>query len=137
MKVLIVDDQPDVLEMLKEFFARKFPQCQVLDSKNGKDALAVLDEHKDIKLIISDFIMPEVNGLVLANITKTIHPDVKIVIISAYMDVEVHILKERNIVEDIIGKPFGIKAFVSVVEPIINSIESQTNCFTRKNHMKM
>jgi response regulator RpfG family c-di-GMP phosphodiesterase len=59
-KILIVDDEENVLNSLKRLF-RKEPY-QILTALNGEEGLKILDDHP-VDLIISDLKMPEMNGI--------------------------------------------------------------------------
>ena len=59
--ILVVEDNPDILKYLKNML--EFNECQVLTAENGKEGLKVLSEQKEsLDLIISDILMPEMNG---------------------------------------------------------------------------
>lgn len=68
-KILVVDDDPDMLEILV-FFMRKKGFAEVLSATNGKEAFQiVLDQHVDI--VITDVRMPVETGVqLLENIRK-------------------------------------------------------------------
>lgn len=59
-KILIVDDEENVLNSLKRLF-RKEPY-EILTAINGEEGLKILDDHQ-VDLIISDLKMPEMNGI--------------------------------------------------------------------------
>lgn len=59
-KILIVDDEENVLNSLKRLF-RKEPY-QILTALNGEEGLKILDDQQ-VDLIISDLKMPEMNGI--------------------------------------------------------------------------
>ena len=59
--ILIVEDDPNILKYLK--ITLEFNECQVITAENGNEGLKVLSELKDSPdLIISDIMMPEMNG---------------------------------------------------------------------------
>jgi CheY-like chemotaxis protein len=63
--VLVVEDDPIYLELLQEAFTAA--GFHTLHADNGEKALAVL-RREDVELVVSDFIMPEVNGLELCRL---------------------------------------------------------------------
>jgi nitrogen-specific signal transduction histidine kinase/CheY-like chemotaxis protein len=81
-KVLVVDDQPDVLDMADEVF--RSLGYEVLSANNAKDALAILQRTKDIHLLFSDVIMPGTSGLELAREAKSLRPDMNVLLASGY-----------------------------------------------------
>jgi CheY-like chemotaxis protein len=63
IKVLVVDDSKTFLEHTKELLQRY--RFQALTALNGEDALKLLDENKDIKIVLTDYLMPKIDGLEL------------------------------------------------------------------------
>ncbi len=61
--ILIVDDEPDLVELVGEMLARA--GCVILKAGSGEEALRVLAENKP-DLIIADITMPDMGGLELA-----------------------------------------------------------------------
>ena len=83
-KVIIVDDEPQAREYLVNIIPAISPNWEVIGSaSNGKDALALFTKNQ-ADLIITDIIMPEMNGLELSKAVKKINPSVLIAFISGY-----------------------------------------------------
>lgn len=61
MSILIVDDNADVRETVKDVLVSHFPDEQVFLAENGKDALLVLNK-RPISLVLLDVMMPIMNG---------------------------------------------------------------------------
>ncbi len=59
-KVLVVDDSKAIREIEKKYLEEM--GFEVLEAENGEEALKVLEEHPDIKLILLDWHMPVMNG---------------------------------------------------------------------------
>ena len=66
-KILLVDDEPDVARALE--FRLSDAGYEVLTADNALSALDVLQQAK-VDLVLSDFMMPEINGLELARMVK-------------------------------------------------------------------
>lgn len=84
--LLVVEDEPSV-----RYLARRVLEAQgynVLSAANGQEALTVVQAHKGLplRLVITDVIMPLMNGKVMAEWLKTTHPDLKILFTSGYTD---------------------------------------------------
>jgi signal transduction histidine kinase/CheY-like chemotaxis protein len=81
--ILIVEDASAMREALCDTLEAL--NYTTLVAPNGKDALALFKQHADsIALVLSDVVMPEMDGLVLAGKLKELKPDVKIVMMSGY-----------------------------------------------------
>jgi sigma-B regulation protein RsbU (phosphoserine phosphatase) len=91
VKIMVVDDEVDLEPLIRQKF-RKQIRDGVYDfefAHNGLEALAKLIEEPNIRLILSDINMPEMDGLTLLSRLKELKsPWLKTVIVSAYGDME-------------------------------------------------
>ncbi len=85
LKLLIVDDEPDNLDLLYRTFRRDF---DVIRSESAIDALKVLDEQGEMAIIISDQRMPEMLGTDFLSRTVDRFPDTIRIVLTGYTDVE-------------------------------------------------
>lgn len=82
-KALVVDDEPDVLEIAAALFRNI--GYEVYTANNGQDALEILKRTKDISVLFSDVMMPNgMNGFELAQHTRKLYPEIKILLASGY-----------------------------------------------------
>lgn len=81
-KALVVDDQPDVLELAVELF--KVLGYEVLSANNGSDALDILRRTPDIDVLFTDFMMPGMDGATLGREARRIVPGIKVLLTSGY-----------------------------------------------------
>jgi DNA-binding NtrC family response regulator len=92
VRVLVVDDEPDVELLFRQQFRREVREgLYTLDfALSALAALAILDDAQGEKIIllVSDINMPGMSGLDLLPIVKTRRPDLPVFMISAYGDVE-------------------------------------------------
>lgn len=102
-KLLVVDDEPDNLDLLYRTFYREF---QVLRAEDGATALEVLAEHQDIAIIISDQRMPGMSGTEFLSRTALDYPDIMRIILTGYTDVD-----------DLVGAINEGKVFKYVTKP--------------------
>ena len=84
-KLLVVDDEPDNLDLLYRTFYREF---KVLRAESGHDALAILETQPDVAVIISDQRMPGMSGTEFLRQTAVKHPNIIRIILTGYTDVE-------------------------------------------------
>lgn len=71
-ELLIVDDEPEFLDELMEAFAFNGVVARAAGSATA--ALALLDSDRDIRVVISDIRMPDMDGLVMIETAKTRYP---------------------------------------------------------------
>jgi CheY-like chemotaxis protein len=81
--VLIVDDDPVLLNLVAEQISL-FGYQPVLAS-NGEKALEIAPKQKNIDLLLTDVMMPKMNGVDLAKQLATLYPDIKVLFMSGYI----------------------------------------------------
>jgi CheY-like chemotaxis protein len=103
--VLIVEDEDAVRGLLAGTLRRE--GYHVLEAANGMDAIAVAGTHQGtIQLMVSDVVMPGMNGPDLYDRLVVVRPDLKVLFISGYADhavLNLELLKTGNA---FLGKPF-------------------------------
>ncbi|MFM7425154.1 MAG: response regulator [Elainella sp.] len=82
--ILVVDDEPDNLDLLYRTFHREF---KVLRAENGPAALELLAQVGEVAVIISDQRMPLMSGTEFLSLTATQYPDTIRIILTGYTDV--------------------------------------------------
>jgi CheY-like chemotaxis protein len=80
--ILLCDDEHSVRHLVRTLLTRH--GYQVLEAQNGKRALKVAETHSGtIHLLLSDVMMPELNGPDLAKQLRAVRPDVRVIFMSA------------------------------------------------------
>jgi len=107
--ILVVDDDPDVRrscqEILREFFGH-----QVLEARDGVDAVEVFQKHGDIiDLLIMDATMPRMGGGEAFAAIKKLQPDAKAILCSGYSDAMSQDAFQRHGFLMFLKKPYTIK----------------------------
>lgn len=85
LKLMVVDDEPDNLDLLYRTFRREF---EVFKAENGFKALELLDQAGEMAVIISDQRMPRMNGTEFLSRTVERFPDTIRIVLTGYTDVE-------------------------------------------------
>jgi two-component system cell cycle sensor histidine kinase/response regulator CckA len=102
--VLLVDDQPKVLRVMKKAIEQY--GFKVIAVTNGVDALKAFSaDPSGFDIVITDQVMPYIKGVELAERLKVIRPQIKIIIITGFVEDLVVEYKDRMIVDDYIIKP--------------------------------
>ena len=101
-KILIVDDEKPLRDMLAKWFAKTY-DCQT--APDAETAQAVIRETPDLALVLTDFKMPGMSGLDLARAAKKASPNLAVIILTAHADVNLVIEAMRNGVDDFFQKP--------------------------------
>jgi signal transduction histidine kinase len=84
--LLVVEDEPTLRQLARSVL--ELQGYKVLSANNGQDALQTVRDHTGapIRLVITDVVMPQMGGKVMAEWLKTANPDLKILFTSGYMD---------------------------------------------------
>lgn len=116
-KILIADDEPDILEILQYNLTRE--GYQVITAKDGDDALTKAKANNP-DLIILDIMMPKRNGVEVCNILRTMPMFEKtlIIFLTAKSDETSQIEGLESGADDYINKPVSPKVLVSKVNAL-------------------
>ena len=82
-KILIIDDNEEVLNILYNFFTKK--KYDVVSASNGLDGLKLFEAEKDgFDLVITDLVMPNISGVAIITIVKRKYPDMPVIAITGW-----------------------------------------------------
>jgi diguanylate cyclase (GGDEF)-like protein/PAS domain S-box-containing protein len=111
LRVLYVEDEEEIRTQLGQFLSRRVGQ--LLIAENGREGLAMFQDHRP-DIVISDILMPEMNGLDMTEAIRHIDQHVPIIITTAFNETS-HLMRAIEL---------GIDAFV--IKPIkINQLLTQ------------
>jgi DNA-binding response OmpR family regulator len=79
-KIIIADDDESLLRMLSNIFTEY--GYNVITASNGQEAVDKFMQHRDVKLVILDFLMPKKDGVVPCKEITNIDPDIPIFLAS-------------------------------------------------------
>ena len=120
IKILIVDDEKDVADILKDCISDKERSIDVChDGLDGIDHI----QKNFYDLIIVDLVMPKVGGLDVLKYAKIANPDVLVIIITGYASLETAIMAVREGAYDYIRKPCKLEEIKIVVDNAIDKIK--------------
>ena len=106
--VLVVEDEPALLTMAKMMLERL--GYRVLAAGTPGEAIGLAEEHaSEIHLLITDVVMPEMNGRDLAERLQSLYPGMKILFMSGYT---ADVIAHRGVLDEgvnFIQKPFSMK----------------------------
>jgi DNA-binding response OmpR family regulator len=117
VKILIVDDEPDVIKVVHMSFQVQEPNWEALGASDGEEALAVFeDEQPD--LVLLDIMMPEMSGFdVLKELRR--FSDVPVIMLTAKESELDKVLGLNLGADDYITKPFGHMELVARVKAVL------------------
>ena len=117
-KILIADDEPEILNLL-ETALKERGYC-VMSARNGIEAVQFATD--DIRLIILDMIMPEMDGVAALRAIRQKTPDVKVLIASGYTSPEKTPLLETLGIDGFVQKPFELVKLAATVRDVLDGV---------------
>lgn len=117
-KVLVADDTPEVIELLKPIF--EYENWEVVEAKNGKEALGmVFAECPDI--ILLDIMMPEMDGYQVMEILRSHRTtrDIPVIMLTAKAGEEDKLKGMELGINDYITKPFSLKEVIARIKMVM------------------
>jgi two-component system, cell cycle sensor histidine kinase and response regulator CckA len=120
--ILVVEDEDAVRTLICSILEKR--GYAVLRARNGEEALSRSDAHAgQINMMITDVVMPSMNGSDLAAQLAVVRPDMKVLLMSGYTDNAIvrHGVLSRNMA--FLGKPFAPEELVRKVREILDGRE--------------
>lgn len=129
MKVLIVDDEQGIREVIKEYCLNE--DYEVVEAENGLCALEALEKNNGIDVIVLDIMMPKMDGYTtLKEIRKNYN--IPVIMLSARAD-EYDKLQSFDLgVDDYVTKPFSPKELLARIKVVSNRNKVSIDEYTYK-----
>lgn len=124
--VLVVDDEQGIRDMLARHL--RFCGYEVHKAGNGREALELM-ESVAVDVVITDIVMPVMDGVELMNDLRRNHPTVAFVVITGYVELR-HLLTAMRLgAEDCLFKPLDDLA---ELERVVDRLMERARCWERK-----
>lgn len=123
MNILCVDDEVEITKALELYLGRFF---HIITANTPLEALTML-ENKDssIDVVLSDYIMPDMDGCTLLNHVKNLNPQIKRVIVSGYSnDEDIQKNLDSKTVERVFHKPWNAKELLAYLRELESEISN-------------
>jgi DNA-binding NtrC family response regulator len=118
-RVLVVDDEANICDVLSLLLEED--GYEVETARNGRHAIDLLEKSAPPDLVISDLKMPEKDGMALLDHVRKSHPDLPLVMITAYGSIENAVEAMKRGARDFITKPFNKDVIRHVVHSILKT----------------
>jgi two-component system NtrC family response regulator len=104
-RILLIDDEPAQITSIKSFLKRR--NYSILTASSGEEGLTFIDDG-NVDLVLTDFRMPDMNGLEVVKNIKNLNPEIPVVVITAFSDTKdaVQVMKEGAF--DYLSKPVDL-----------------------------
>jgi putative two-component system response regulator len=117
--IILVDDEPDVRIILRRLLASVADGYELVTVGTGAAALAAL-EARPVPLLITDYHMPGMNGLDLAQAVKAAAPTTMVVLTSAYVTPELEKRGQAAGADYFLPKPFPFDQLEAIVRQALS-----------------
>ncbi len=119
--IMVIDDDPSILTMIEEVLIDE--KYMVVKAESGEKAIALLPDAR-VDLIITDILMPNIDGMEVISKVKGHYPNVKVIAMSgggrigpqSYLP-----LAELIGADSVLDKPFPIELLVSQVGELLSA----------------
>ncbi len=112
MKILVIDDEKNIGEVIKLLFEKE--NYEVETAQTGREGIEKI-KNDFFDVIISDIKLPDTSGMEILKMAKEIHPEIPIIMITAYASTSTAIEAMKLGAEDYITKPFDIEELRIIV----------------------
>jgi putative nucleotidyltransferase with HDIG domain len=112
-RILIVDDEDSIREVVSSMLSSSGFACT--QAQSGREALALLQSGEEFELMLSDMMMPVMDGEALLAATKERFPDIPVVMVTAMHDISIALNAIRNGAYDYLLKPFDREQLLATV----------------------
>lgn len=112
-RILVVDDEPEVRVLCREFL--ELADYGIKEACNGAEAMDLMTK-TSFSLILSDVMMPDINGLELASMVRSRYPDTLVILITGHGSIDLAKEAIQRGAFDFVTKPFSMNELRQTVE---------------------
>ena len=118
-KLLIIDDNKEILDALCEFLSKK--KYDITSANNGLEGLKYLEkEGQGFDAVITDLIMPDISGVALISIIKKRFPDTLVIAITGWGEHPEALATEAE-ADHVMEKPFELSELEKSLKKLLSS----------------
>jgi two-component system cell cycle sensor histidine kinase/response regulator CckA len=118
--IMVVEDEPYILKLIRDIL-----ECHdftVITARDAEECLQIAgDENKQIDLVVTDLLLPSMNGIEMCRLLQQQNPTMKFLFMSAHAPENVSRDKRLKDGVDFIQKPFGIDDFIEAINRVLDT----------------
>ncbi len=123
--VLVVDDEPDVRELMAEFF--RDHGCEVATASDGRAAVAAVERDPSRwHLLLVDLYLPGADGMTVLRAARLANPSICVVIVTGYASLDSAIEAVRAGAYDYLTKPFSMGQLQVILHRVTERLDLET-----------
>jgi len=112
--ILVVDDEA----VIRELCAKVLKGYRVLEAENGEEALDLLDR-EDVDIVLTDVMMPQMNGLDLLKEAKARNPNQAVVVMTGFAEKDIILRALKSDADDFISKPINLLQLKTTIDKVL------------------
>src|SRR3990167_1240510 len=126
-KILFVDDEPDIELLTKQKYRKQIANgaFELFFALNGEEALHIIKNTPDLKVMVTDINMPQMDGLVLLDKVKEANPRIKTIVLSAYGDTQNLRTAMNKGAYDFVTKPINFTELGTLIEKTLTQCKEE------------
>lgn len=121
VRLLIVEDDDEMRTLLRKALTRE--NYEVRTAQHGVEAIGMLEKGEEFDVLVTDIRMPQMDGMELLRRVRKLRPGLRVIIITAYAELDNYLEVMREGAFDYLTKPFKIPDLLGVVE---RAVERET-----------
>ena len=133
-RILIVDDEKDMLVLLKRIIEEK--TNHIVETEYDPLKVSGLLKKKQLDVIITDLKMPKMDGIAILDMVKNIQPSAIVVIMTAYATIETAVEATRKGAFDYISKPFRKERILITIDKAMEWRKLTQENITLRNFLR-
>ncbi len=136
--ILVVDDEPDLKPLIERRMRPdiRSGRYKFLFAQDGKEAVDILLEKKEVHMVVTDINMPRMDGLTLLGKIQEIDPNIRSIIVSAYGDMKNIRTAMNRGAFDFVVKPLDFEDFRITLERTANYMEEWREAQESKSKLR-
>ena len=120
LNVLYVEDEVDIIQLVEKRFAPKFNQF--LSVTSAEEALEIFKQNSNFDLILTDYLLPGLNGIEFARKILQIKSKVPFILITGYVDMQ-FLIEAINVgITQFVSKPIQFKLLRNAINNTVESV---------------
>ena len=117
VKIIVVDDEIYNLQLLEIILGKEF---NIVTNQNGEETLALFKKHPDTKLLISDYRMPKIDGIQIAEKVKEKYPKMPIFLLTGFVvSEEIAEANKKGIIDKYLQKPLNKAEILEAIHEVL------------------
>lgn len=118
-RIVVLEDETAVRVMVKRIL--KASNYEVIQCANGRDAIEICnDRDRDVDLLLTDIVMPNMAGGEVADQARIAQPDLKVLFMSGYSEAIIERQEAHNNITDLLEKPFTAAELLGAVHAALH-----------------